>query len=597
VPRVVAIGDVHGSHDVLLTLLNGLGLVGPDLSWTGGPTHLVLVGDLLDRGNAERQVMDAIRALLPEAALAGGMLHVLLGNHEVMNLVRDLRYVSDEGYSSFAGLESPDEREDAFRQYLDGMRGSGMTDDALRQGFDKAYPPGYFGRIKTLGPGGEYAAWLMAQSVVIKINGAIFVHGGLTEDVASQGPDKIRQQIINDIRSFWASRKVLEDYGEIGKSASFHEVLETARSITSHQGLQRVPTIREAASRLAGFLDSPAVVANGPLWYRGNSLENERVERTRIEDVLSILDADLLVVGHTMTRTGRISSRFDRRMVKLDIGLYEDAGPQALVLEGDRLRVFDASIGRFVSPTPDPPQGAAANTVYAILPDAYLENYLETAKVKSFRPLGRGSTRPQLLEFDDDGERMRGLFKYVDEVHERPGSGNRAQCMISDRYKHEIAAYRLDRILGLRLVPVTVSRSFGSRGKGSVQRWIDAAVDHSAARGRILTDKYKKRIAGQWNRMLVFDALIGNAGRKDTDILHLTQQGRIFLVDHSKAFSTTAELEPFLDEVPCRLEPELERAMRSLNFKDLRRQLGRYLSRKQITSLLERRDLLLERCE
>ena len=114
------------------------------------------------------------------------------------------------------------------------------------------------------------------------------------------------------------------------------------------------------------------------------------------------------------SRTGWISSRFGERLLKLDVGMFEVDVPQALVLEGDRTRVFDAVSETYRSFIPDPPQGAAADTVYAVYSDAYLEKYLEAAMVLSARPLGRGSTRPLLLELGDQNVKMRGLFKSVD---------------------------------------------------------------------------------------------------------------------------------------------------------------------------------------
>ena len=61
--------------------------------WAAGRAHVVSLGDLLDRGADSRKVMDLLMRLQGEAAAAGGQLHVVLGNHEAMNLLGDLRYV------------------------------------------------------------------------------------------------------------------------------------------------------------------------------------------------------------------------------------------------------------------------------------------------------------------------------------------------------------------------------------------------------------------------------------------------------------------------------------------------------------------------
>lgn len=71
------------------------------LNWVGGAAHLVLCGDLVDRGPRDREVVDLVRRLQTQARLAGAEVHALLGNHEVMNLVRDFRYVSVGGYAAW----------------------------------------------------------------------------------------------------------------------------------------------------------------------------------------------------------------------------------------------------------------------------------------------------------------------------------------------------------------------------------------------------------------------------------------------------------------------------------------------------------------
>ena len=114
VDRVVAFADVHGAYDEVTALLKSVQVVDSDLRWTGGKTHLVSLGDLLDRGDDSRKVMDLLMRLQDEAATAGGRVHVLLGNHEAMNVLGDLRYVDPGEYSAFAG-EEPTGQRDALR--------------------------------------------------------------------------------------------------------------------------------------------------------------------------------------------------------------------------------------------------------------------------------------------------------------------------------------------------------------------------------------------------------------------------------------------------------------------------------------------------
>ena len=102
---VVAVGDVHGD----LTILSPFCSARCDRQTEplgGGKATFVQLGDLLDRGPKPREVMDLMMALEKEAPQAGGRVVPLLGNHEVMNLMGDLRYVTVENYASFADGDS-----------------------------------------------------------------------------------------------------------------------------------------------------------------------------------------------------------------------------------------------------------------------------------------------------------------------------------------------------------------------------------------------------------------------------------------------------------------------------------------------------------
>ncbi|MFN7977926.1 MAG: metallophosphoesterase [Vicinamibacterales bacterium] len=117
--RVVAIGDVHGSLDGFTSVLRAAGLVNGDGHWTGGTATFVQTGDVTDRGAGVRAVFDLIRRLGPEAEAAGGRVMPVLGNHEVMNLLGELRDVTPEILGSFAGADADKARDAAWRTYSD----------------------------------------------------------------------------------------------------------------------------------------------------------------------------------------------------------------------------------------------------------------------------------------------------------------------------------------------------------------------------------------------------------------------------------------------------------------------------------------------
>ncbi len=147
VDRVVAFADVHGAYTELVTLLRETGIVDAQDHWAAGRTHVVSLGDLLDRGADSRKVMDLLMRLQGEAATAGGQLHVVLGNHEAMNVLGDLRYVDPGEYASYVDVESATERADR-RKAWEAAQGPGSG-----AAFDQKFPPGYFGHRAALGPG------------------------------------------------------------------------------------------------------------------------------------------------------------------------------------------------------------------------------------------------------------------------------------------------------------------------------------------------------------------------------------------------------------------------------------------------------------
>ena len=79
-------GDVHGDFPQLIGVLRAAGVIDKKNKWSGGKTHLVQTGDVLDRGPDARKLLDFLITLEKQARSAGGAVHCLIGNHEAMNL-------------------------------------------------------------------------------------------------------------------------------------------------------------------------------------------------------------------------------------------------------------------------------------------------------------------------------------------------------------------------------------------------------------------------------------------------------------------------------------------------------------------------------
>lgn len=171
VARLVAVGDVHGDIEALRQALWEAQVIDGDDHWSGGSTVVVQVGDQLDRGDDEREILHWLEALAEEAQIAGGAVYPLLGNHETMNVQLDLRYVTEGGFTDFADV--PWDEEDPLYS---------------------AYEPAERGRVAAFRPGGPYASLLASHFVTVMVGGTVFVHGGLVPSHAAYGLDAINQE-------------------------------------------------------------------------------------------------------------------------------------------------------------------------------------------------------------------------------------------------------------------------------------------------------------------------------------------------------------------------------------------------------------------
>ena len=207
VERVFAFADVHGAYDDLVKLLKAVGVVDGDLHWSGGRTHLVSTGDLLDRGKDSRKVLDLLMRLQGEAATAGGQLHVTLGNHEAMNLLGHVRDVAPGELEAYAAEEPAGVRE---KERTEWIARNGADSGAK---FDQRFPVGYFGHRVTFAPDGVYGRWLLALPVAIMIDDTLFMHGGPSAVLAGLSLPEINLRYRTALTDYLSSVAPLEAAG------------------------------------------------------------------------------------------------------------------------------------------------------------------------------------------------------------------------------------------------------------------------------------------------------------------------------------------------------------------------------------------------
>jgi hypothetical protein len=186
--RIVAVGDLHGDLAATRRVLRLAGAIDHRNRWSGGKTWLVQTGDQVDKGDADRAVVDLFRRLRAEARQAGGKVISLNGNHEVLNVQgKYLRYVTPGGFRAFQTLAGLD-----------------LTRPALRK-----YPPHVRPRAAAFLPGGPYARILANRPVVVVVGTNVFVHGGLLESHVTYGLQKINRRTAAWMRGRGPFPKVL----------------------------------------------------------------------------------------------------------------------------------------------------------------------------------------------------------------------------------------------------------------------------------------------------------------------------------------------------------------------------------------------------
>jgi len=219
------------------------------------------------------------------------------------------------------------------------------------------------------------------------------------------------------------------------------------------------------------------------------------------------------------------------------------------------------------------------------------EQFLTKARIVKMQSLSVGVTAPKKATLELNGVTHLAAFKTVDIY--TPGltqlGNGQVEVDFTDTWKTEIAAYLVDRIIGLELVPATVQRRYDGKD-GSMQWWVESEMEEG--------DRLKNRITppdmNAWNRqqftMLLFDNLIYNTDRNLGNIL-LTKDFEVRLIDHSRSFRPFGGLKP--NNGLTRFSRTLLAGLEKLERQDLQKKTGKYLSGRQITFLLQRRDAIL----
>ena len=220
------------------------------------------------------------------------MVHPLTGNHEAMNMLGDLRYVSPQGVR---GLRDP-RFHAAARGALEevaagkGAAGCGPRGTRIARAFDKEHPLGFVEHAQAFSPKGQYGSWIVQQNAVVRIGDTLFLHGGISPKYADFSLRDLNERVRQELR--------------------------------------------EADPDTALLVRDP----EGPLWFRGLAQGEPAPLSAHVDAVLKKHGCKRMVVGHTVTEGLLVMPRFGGRVVAIDVGLSAVYGgpPAALLLEEGR---------------------------------------------------------------------------------------------------------------------------------------------------------------------------------------------------------------------------------------------------------------------
>ncbi|MDB9722307.1 metallophosphoesterase [Candidatus Marinimicrobia bacterium] len=239
IKKIAALSDIHGQYDLVIKLFKNNKIIDDNLNWSFGKGHLVITGDIFDRGDKVNEVLWFIYKLESQAKNKGGRVHYLLGNHEYMILYNDLRYIHEK-YKAASILLNLEHHE----LYSD----------------------------KTI-----IGKWLRSKSTIIKINNNIFTHGGISEDFISYGDFNIEK--INDTmrKSIPQLKKLRESRNEVKSDSIFYNVFYGNKSLIWYRDYFKENFTDTDISKILKLVDADHIVVGHTTQEKVVSLFNNKI--------------------------------------------------------------------------------------------------------------------------------------------------------------------------------------------------------------------------------------------------------------------------------------------------------------------------------
>lgn len=238
--KILAVSDIEGNFTAFRELLQANDVIDKNYNWIFNDGHLVLVGDFFDRGEQVTECLWLIYMLEEKARQAGGHVHFILGNHDIMNLTGDIRYVAHKYKKNAEALQLPYEK---------------MYDTTSMLG-----------------------KWLRSKNIIEQINGILFVHGGISENVLNM---KMSLQQIN---------------------------------ITARNAMQLAKEELKEKDTIAYCLLHDG---DSPIWHRSYYKKNDATPPHIVDNTLSYFGASRIITGHTVI-SDTISVHYGGKIINID---------------------------------------------------------------------------------------------------------------------------------------------------------------------------------------------------------------------------------------------------------------------------------------
>jgi hypothetical protein len=246
--------------------------------------------------------------------------------------------------------------------------------------------------------------------------------------------------------------------------------------------------------------------------------------------------------------------------------------------------------------TPSPHAAAPRAPLFSPASDAEMERFLKQAKVVKTKTASKGVTNSTQATLSDGRTTHDAHIQIIDEYKREFRSQQGVEFDFRDSWTFNVAAYKLDRLIGLNMIPVSVAGSYRSN-RAAFTWWVDDVMMDEGGRLKKKVEPPEDKVR-YWNQqiymMRLFDQLIYNIDRNLGNML-ISNDWRLWPIDHTRAFRKQTTLKTPAQITRC--DRAVFERLKTLDRDLLKKELGAYLDDGQIKSLLTRRDLIVAKLE